>query len=299
VRHEPESEKIIDGKRISREIISNLKVEVESFSDVFRPPCLKVILLGEDPASRVYVRSKIKTSAKCGIESELIELPEETGEDELLELVENLNDDPSIDGILVQLPLPPHIDPGKVIEKISPYKDVDGFHPYNLGKILEGDPALVPCTPRGIMELLSRYGVKTEGKDIVVVGRSVIVGKPIAMLLAAKGEGGNATVTMCHSRTADLKGHMRRSDILISAVGKPEFITADMVKEGVVVVDVGTNRVEDSTRKKGYRLTGDVDFDSVYEKASLITPVPGGVGPMTVAMLMMNTLKAARIASGG
>ncbi len=299
MKRDPESKKIIDGKKISSEIISDLKAQVEIFSAGFRPPSLKVVILGEDSASRIYVRSKVKASAKCGIESELIEMPKETKENELLNFVEDLNDDSSVDGILVQLPLPSQIDSGKVIEKISPAKDVDGFHPYNLGKILEGNPLLVPCTPLGIMELLARYGVKTEGKNIAVVGRSVIVGKPVAMLLAAKSEGGNATVTMCHSRTSDLAGNLRRSDIIISAVGKPEFITADMVKEDVVMVDVGMNRVEDSSRKKGYRLTGDIDFDSVYDKVSLITPVPGGVGPMTVAMLMMNTLKAARIAAGG
>lgn len=287
--------KIIDGRSVSKEIISEVKEEVAVFSGKFRPPGLRVVIVGEDPASRVYVRNKIKTSSKCGIESELIELPDTVSERELLETVQRLNGDPGIDGILVQLPLPDHIEPKKVIERISPFKDVDGIHPFNLGKIVEGEPQFVPCTPMGIIELLKRYDVKVEGKNAVVIGRSLIVGKPIALILASKTPEGNATVTMCHSRTRDLFSHTRMADIVVSAVGDPEFIKGEDIKEGAVVIDVGVNRVDDKTAKKGYRLTGDFDFDSVYPKASLITPVPRGVGPMTVAMLMKNTLKAAEI----
>ncbi len=287
--------KIIDGKSIAAKIVSEIAKEVKSFSKDFRAPHLAVLISGDDSASRVYVRSKIRTAEKCGIKSDLINLPFDIKESELFRRLDELNNDTNIDGILVQLPLPSYIDPKKVINRISPYKDVDGFHPYNLGRILEGDPLFVPCTPLGIIELIKRYEVDTTGKNAVVIGRSVIVGKPISMLLADKSENGNATVTICHSRTRDIKKILRAADIIVCAVGKAEMLTGDMVKPGVVVIDVGVNRVKDAETKKGYRLVGDVDFESVSQKASLITPVPGGVGPMTVAMLMGNTLKAARL----
>ena len=216
----------------------------------------------------------------------------------MLEKVESLNGDDGVDGVLVQLPLPGHIDQQRVIERISPSKDVDGFHPYNLGRLAADQPVFIPCTPFGIRELLARYEVSTEGKHVVVIGRSIIVGKPMALLLARKGESGNATVTICHSRTADLESISVRADILVAAIGRAEFVTGDMIKDGAVVIDVGVNRVEDPGSKKGYRLVGDVDFQSARERASLITPVPGGVGPMTRAMLMKNTFLAAKRARG-
>lgn len=292
---EKAAEKLIDGKAVSKSIVEEIGSEVREFSRGRRPPSLRVIILGDDPASRVYVRSKIRTAGKCGIESELVELPDNVDGKTLFDLIEKFNRDDGIDGFMVQLPLPSHISPKDVIERISPYKDVDGIHPFNLGKMVEGNPLFVPCTPMGIMELLKRYGVETEGRKAVVIGRSIIVGRPISLLLSTKMEGGNATVTMCHSRTGDIGRETREADILVSAVGKPEFITGDMVKEGAVVIDVGVNRVEDPSRKKGYRLAGDIDFESVLPRVSKITPVPGGVGPMTVAMLMKNTLKAARL----
>ncbi len=290
-----EMRKIIDGKSIAAQIVSETAKEIEVFSKGSRVPHLAVIISGDDSASRIYVRNKIKTAEKCGIKSELITLPDDIKEIELFRRLNKLNNDINIDGILVQLPLPSHIDPKKAINQISPYKDVDGFHPYNLGRILEGDPLFVPCTPLGIIELIKRYDVDTTGKNVVIIGRSIIVGKPIAMLLADKSENGNATVTICHSKTRDIKKILETADIIVCAVGKAEMLTGDMVKPGVVVIDVGINRVKDVTKKKGYRLVGDVDFESVSKKASLITPVPGGVGPMTVAMLMRNTLKAARL----
>ena len=292
---EKAAEKLIDGKAVSKSIVEEIGSEVREFSRGRRPPSLRVIILGDDPASRVYVRSKIRTAGKCGIESELVELPDNVDGKTLFDLIEKFNRDDGIDGFMVQLPLPSHISPKDVIERISPYKDVDGIHPFNLGKMVEGNPLFVPCTPMGIMELLKRYGVETEGRKAVVIGRSIIVGRPISLLLSTKMEGGNATVTMCHSRTGDIGRETREADILVSAVGKPEFITGDMVKEGAVVIDLGVNRVEDPSRKKGYRLAGDIDFESVLPRVSKITPVPGGVGPMTVAMLMKNTLKAARL----
>ncbi len=290
--------KIIDGKKIAKEVLSELAVEVDSFRRDYRPPKLAVIIVGEDPASEIYVGMKVRASAKCGIDSDLVEMASDISEEYLLERLKRLNSDPGIDGILVQLPLPAHIDKQNVIERISPDKDVDGFHPYNLGRILSDKPRFIPCTPLGIQVLISKYGVKAEGRNVVIVGRSLIVGKPMAMLLSAKSNSGNATVTICHSRTKDLSRVTVKADILIAAVGKANMITGDMVKGGVVVIDVGVNRVDDPETKRGYRLEGDVDFDSVQPKASLITPVPGGVGPMTVAMLMQNTLQAARWARG-
>jgi methylenetetrahydrofolate dehydrogenase (NADP+)/methenyltetrahydrofolate cyclohydrolase len=289
---------LIDGKVISRKVLEELAVDVKAFSARHRPPHLVVIIVGEDPASQVYVRSKVKKAKKCGIISTLIELAADTPREKLLSRVEALNTDKEVDGILVQLPLPDHIDQQEVIERISPDKDVDGFHPYNLGRLASGHPVFVPCTPLGISVLLERYGVETQGVHAVIVGRSVIVGKPMALLLAQKARGGNATVTLCHSRTKDLEAIIGKADILIAAIGSPEMIHGDMIKKGAVVIDVGMNRVDDPGSDRGYRLTGDVHFESARKKASLITPVPGGVGLMTVAMLLHNTLLAARRSLG-
>jgi len=296
---------IIDGKAISQQITEEVRIGVEKLVEKGITPKLATILVGDNPASRVYVKSKIKACKKTGIESEHIDLPEETEEDELLSILRRLNNDKSVTGILVQLPLPDHISEEKIIRTISPEKDVDGFHPINLGLMLSGDleMAMVPCTPAGIIELLLRSGTKPEGKHAVVIGRSNIVGKPVAALLMQKWRGGNATVTVAHSRTQNLGKITSQADILIAAIGRPEFVTADMVKKGAVVIDVGINRVpipeeERDKSKKKNRLVGDVAFEEVKEIATQITPVPGGVGPMTIAMLMKNTLKAARVQHG-
>jgi len=261
-------------------------------------PGLGVVLVGDDPASQSYVRAKERACENIGIYSDDNRLPAETSEAELLALVNRMNTDHKINGILVQLPLPKHINESKVLMAINPAKDVDGFHPMNIGKMVAGEKAFLPCTPHGIIQLLLRSGVKIEGAEVVVVGRSNIVGKPIANMLIQKSATGNATVTICHTRTRSLAEHTRRADILIAAAGRPNTVTADMVKDGVVVIDVGVNRVEDATKKKGYRLVGDVDFEAVKEKASLITPVPGGVGPMTITMLLYNTVESAKAAAG-
>jgi len=289
---------LILGKPVADEILEQLAVEITDFSASFRPPRLAVVIVGENPASQVYVGMKIKAAARCGIESSLIELPASVGRADLLELLDTLNADAGTDGILVQLPLPAGIQQQEAIERISPAKDVDGLHPYNLGRLAADKPCFVPCTPAGISALLERHGVETAGRHAVIVGRSVIVGKPMALLLAAKRRGGNATVTICHSRTTSLAELTKSADILIAAVGVPGMITANMVRRGAVVIDVGVNRIEDPAAPKGYRLCGDVDFESVRPRASLITPVPKGVGPMTVAMLMKNTYQAARRALG-
>jgi len=296
---------IIDGKAISQQIKEEVRIEVEKLVEKGITPKLATILVGDNPASRVYVKNKIKACKKTGIESEHIALPEETEEEELLSILRRLNNDKSVTGILVQLPLPDHISEEKIIRTISPEKDVDGFHPINLGLMLSGDleRAMVPCTPAGIIELLLRSGTNPEGKHAVVIGRSNIVGKPVAALLMQKWRGGNATVTVAHSRTQNLGEITSQADILIAAIGRPEFVTADMVKKGAVVIDVGINRVpipeeERDNPKKKNRLVGDVAFEEVREIATLITPVPGGVGPMTIAMLMKNTLKAARVQHG-
>ncbi|MBN2071256.1 MAG: bifunctional 5,10-methylenetetrahydrofolate dehydrogenase/5,10-methenyltetrahydrofolate cyclohydrolase [Candidatus Krumholzibacteriota bacterium] len=293
-----EYKNLIDGKRISKEILSEVNEESARFSRDNAPPKLTVLIAGDEPASQVYVGMKVKASAKCNIDSDLIELPADITEEYLIERLRTLNSDRSVDGILVQLPLPAHIDEQKIIESISPDKDVDGFHPYNLGRLVSGKRRFVPCTPLGIMTLLERYSIKTEGSNIVVVGRSLIVGKPMALLLSARSSGGNATVTLCHTRTRNLEEILSKAEIIIAAAGSPRMITGEMVSDGVVVIDVGMNRVDDPAAKRGYRLDGDVDFDSVQPKASLITPVPGGVGPMTVATLMKNTLQAAKWARG-
>ena len=289
---------IINGNEIAKQIREELKQEIADLKEKHNLiPGLVTVLVGADPASQVYVGQKEKTSKELGIYSERHDLPAETSQKELLALIDKLNKNPKIHGILVQLPLPRHLNEEAVLYAIDPRKDVDGFHPVNLGKLMIGEPDYIPCTPHGIQQLLIRSGTKIEGAEVVVVGRSNIVGKPIANILLQKREGANATVTICHTGTRDLAFHTRRADILIVAAGKAKAVTADMVKEGVVVIDVGVNQV--GTTKDGKRiLAGDVDFEGVKEKAKAITPVPGGVGPMTITMLMMNTIRAAKLAAG-
>jgi len=290
--------KLISGNEIAKQIREELKQEVAKLKtehDVV--PGLVTILVGENPASVSYVTGKQKTSKELGFHSIQDNQPENVTEEGLLKLIEGYNRDPKIHGILVQLPLPKHINETKVLIAIDPKKDVDGFHPVNVGKLMIGEADYLPCTPAGIQQLLIRSGVKIEGAEVVVVGRSNIVGKPIANILLQKQKGANATVTICHTGTKDMAFHTKRADILIVAAGKPRAVTADMVKEGAVVIDVGVNRIGMTPEGKA-KLCGDVDFDTVKEKASLITPVPGGVGPMTITMLMMNTVKAAKLAAG-
>ncbi len=290
--------RIISGTEIARQITEEVRREVEDLKNIHGvTPGLATVLVGEDPASQVYVSSKVKMCQNLGIYSERIDLPANISEAKLLEVVMGLNNNPNSHGILVQVPLPKHIDEGRILFTIDPAKDVDGFHPVNVGRMVIGEPGFLPCTPHGIQVLLERSGINTEGAEVVVVGRSNIVGKPIANILLQKTRGANATVTICHSATIDIASHTRRADILIAAIGKPRYITADMVKEGVVVIDVGTNDVGRTPQGKR-SLAGDVDFDTVKEKASAITPVPGGVGPMTIVMLMSNTARAARMAAG-
>jgi methylenetetrahydrofolate dehydrogenase (NADP+) / methenyltetrahydrofolate cyclohydrolase len=294
--------KIIDGRVLAQEMRGEIRAEAEAFtreSGVI--PGLATVLVGDDPASHQYVRMKGKAADAVSFHSRQLTLPGDTPHDELLGLVHGLNADPAIHGILVQLPLPPQIDEDAIIEAIDPVKDVDGFHPINVGRLSIGDEdVLAPCTPAGIVEMLVRNGHDPRGKHVVVVGRSNIVGKPLALLLLRKGRGGNATVTVAHSRTTDLGAVTRTADIIVAAVGVPDTINRDMVRPGVVVIDVGSNRVEDPTDERGYRWVGDVDFEGVAEVAAAITPVPGGVGPMTITMLLKNTLEAARrqVASG-
>ncbi|MCH1575040.1 MAG: bifunctional 5,10-methylene-tetrahydrofolate dehydrogenase/5,10-methylene-tetrahydrofolate cyclohydrolase [Flavobacteriales bacterium] len=290
---------ILDGKGLSQQIKEEIAVEVADWvAKGNRRPHLAAVLVGQDGASRTYVDHKVKSCAQVGFESTLIERPADIGQEELLAIVAQLNEDPAIDGFIVQLPLPSHIDDQAVIEAVSPLKDVDGFHPSNMGNLALGLPGFVPATPAGIMTMLDRSGVETEGKHAVVIGRSSIVGTPMSLLLSRSGQPGNCTVTLCHSRTQDLQAHCLRADILVAAVGRPGMVTADMVKEGAVVIDVGITRVEDSTAKRGFRLKGDVDYASVAPKCSWITPVPGGVGPMTIVSLLKNTLLAARRSAG-
>ncbi len=284
---------LINGKEVAEKIREKLKAEVAELTAQGRTPGLAVVLVGEDPASQVYVGSKVKACAELGIYSQKWALPAETTQEELVELIHKLNADPRIHGILVQSPPPPHIDEEAVILNIDPAKDVDGFHPINVAKlVLEDEEGFVPCTPMGCMELLAAYGIPMAGKHAVVIGRSMIVGKPMANLLVSKKA--NATVTIAHSRTQNLAELCRTADILVAAVGRPEMVKADFVKPGAVVLDVGINRIPDETRPRGYRIVGDVDFEAVKEQCSAITPVPGGVGPMTIAMLMANTVKACR-----
>ncbi len=284
---------ILDGKHLAAIIKKELAAAVVALqTEGKRAPHLAAVLVGEDPASQAYVGNKVKSCAEVGFQSTLIRRPADVSQEELLEIVASLNDNPEIDGFIVQLPLPKHIREDAITLAIRPEKDVDGFHPVNFGRMAQGMPAFLPATPFGILEMLRRYEIPTSGKEVVVVGRSNIVGTPMSLLLSRKGYPGDATVTLCHSRTKDIAAHTRRADILIAAIGSPEFIKADMVKEGAVVIDVGINRVEDAAAPRGYRLAGDVDFKNVEPKASWITPVPGGVGQLTVIALLINTLKA-------
>jgi len=285
--------KLIEGKEVAKSIKRGLKPRIAALKKAGVTPGLAAVLVGDDPASVTYVNSKARTSEKLGLYSEVIRKEASISQKELVSIVESLNTDDKIHGILVQSPLPPHIDEMSVTVTINPAKDVDGFHPYNVGMMLIGRGDLLPCTPHGIIKMLEYYAVDPAGKEVVVVGRSNIVGKPMAALLMQKAKMANATVTVAHSRSSNLPEITRRADILIAAVGSPQVITGDMVKEGVVIIDVGVNRVDDATTEKGYRLVGDVNFDECGEKASLITPVPGGVGPITIAMLMSNTVTAA------
>lgn len=282
---------LINGNEIAKIIIEELKTRVENFKD--GKPCVTFIRVGEDPASVSYVRKKEKTADSIGIESRLKVFPKDITQDDLLDYITELNQADDVHGILVQAPLPRHIDDKTVFNHVSPSKDVDGFNATNLGKLCqEEEDAFISCTPAGIIELIKRKNIPTEGKHVVILGRSLIVGKPAGMLFLRKGFPGNATVTFCHSRTPDLENHTRKADILVAAIGKPHFVTADMVKNEAVIIDVGINRIPDSTKKSGFRLVGDVDFEKVAPKSKYITPVPGGVGPMTVAMLMNNTVEA-------
>jgi methylenetetrahydrofolate dehydrogenase (NADP+)/methenyltetrahydrofolate cyclohydrolase len=286
---------IIDGVQVAHAIREEVRRDTESLKEKGIRPGLAVVLVGEDPASTVYVRAKGKACDDAGMHSTTIQLPASTTEREVINTVAVLNDDPLIHGILVQMPLPRHIDPARVIMAIDPAKDVDGFHPANVGKLLVGErDGFVPCTPAGIIELLRRSGVETRGAECVIVGRSNIVGKPLAALLMQDAEGANGTVTVCHRHTRDLSFHTGRADILVVATGRAALVTGDMIKAGAVVIDVGVNRVADADSAKRYRLVGDVDFESARNVASKITPVPGGVGPMTIAMLLANTVRAAR-----
>ncbi|MEC8598261.1 MAG: bifunctional methylenetetrahydrofolate dehydrogenase/methenyltetrahydrofolate cyclohydrolase FolD [Bacteroidota bacterium] len=290
-----EDTRILDGKALSETIKGEIADEVRDWVAAGNPaPHLAAVLVGEDGASRTYVDHKVRSCARVGFESTLIQRPADITQEELLEIVHGLNDDPAIDGFIVQLPLPDHLDAQAVIESVDPAKDVDGFHPVNMGNLALGLPGFVPATPAGIMTMLERSGIDTQGKHAVVIGRSSIVGTPMSLLLSRSGQPGNCTVTLCHSRTVDLAGHCREADILVAAVGRPEMVKGEMVKEGAVVIDVGITRVEDPNAKRGYRLKGDVDYADVAPKCSWITPVPGGVGPMTIVSLLRNTLTAAR-----
>lgn len=286
---------LLDGKSLSERIKEEIKETVDGMvAKGERPPHLAAVLVGNNPASEAYVGNKVRSCEQVGFASTLIRRPDSITEKDLMAIVHDLNSDPEVDGFIVQLPLPAHIDEEKVTLAIDPKKDVDGFHPLNFGRMAQGLPAYLPATPQGVLLLLERNGIQTSGQHVVIVGRSNIVGTPLSILFSRKGRTGDATVTLTHSRTKDLAAETRRADILVAAIGIPRFITGDMVKEGVVVIDVGINRVEDPTRKSGFRLVGDVDYDEVAPKARAITPVPGGVGPMTVTALMLNTLKARR-----
>jgi methylenetetrahydrofolate dehydrogenase (NADP+)/methenyltetrahydrofolate cyclohydrolase len=290
----PSNDNLIDGRELAQAVRDEVRSDIADWTGAgHRAPFLSAVLVGDNPASKAYVRGKEKDAAEVGIETETHHLDAETSQQELLNLVYDLNANPSVDGILVQLPLPDHIEERTVIDAVDPSKDVDGFHPENLGRLMRGNPRYVPATPAGIMEMLSRCDIDPEGMDAVIVGRSNIVGKPLANLLLQRSV--SATVTVCHSRTRDLAAHTRRADLLVAAAGQAAFIGGEMVKEGAVVIDVGINRVDDPSAERGYRLVGDVDFEEVRPKASRITPVPGGVGLMTRAMLLKNTVKAARL----
>ena len=286
---------LIDGKAISSKVLGECRTEIDSLKAAGITPGLAVVIVGDDPASQAYVGSKVRTCRDLGMHSQHIALPAATSQDELLAVIHSLNADPAIHGILVQSPPPPHINEAEIVRTIRPDKDVDGFHPENVAKLtMESPDAFVPCTPLGCQRLLLEYQIPTAGARVVVIGRSMIVGKPLALLLMARGPGGDATVTIAHSRTRDLPAVCREADILIAAIGRPRFVTPEFIRPGAVVIDVGINRVPDATAKNGYRITGDVDFEAVAPLCSAITPVPGGVGPMTIAMLIGNTLKATR-----
>ncbi len=289
--------KLILGKEVSEEIYGELRQRIDALKARGVTPGLAVVLVGEDPASQVYVRKKGEMCESLGMKSVTVRMPAETTQEELMAKVDELNNDPTIHGFLVQLPLPSHLDEEQVINAISPSKDVDCFHPTNVGRVLIGNPDFLPATPAGVQQMIIRSGIETSGKHVVVIGRSNIVGKPMAAMMLQRGLGADSTVTVVHSRTKDLPSITRQADILIVAIGKPRFVTPDMVKDGAVVIDVGTNRIEDPTHPKGSRLVGDVDFEAVKDKVSAITPVPGGVGPMTICMLMANAVKAAERAS--
>jgi methylenetetrahydrofolate dehydrogenase (NADP+)/methenyltetrahydrofolate cyclohydrolase len=285
---------ILDGKALSIQIKSELRKKVEQrVTEGRKTPHLSAILVGNDPASETYISNKIRSCEEAGFQSSLFRYEAKISEADLLKKITEINENKDIDGLIVQLPLPKHIDVVKVIETIDYKKDVDGFHPVNIGRMVKGLPSFLPATPYGILKLLEHYKIETSGKNCVVIGRSQIVGTPMSILMSRDGYPGNATVTLCHSKTKDLKSHVQQADIVICAVGRAKTVTADMVKEGGVIVDVGMNRVEDSSRKSGYRLVGDVDYDEVKDKCSFITPVPGGVGPMTIACLLLNTYQAA------
>ncbi|MFQ5605072.1 MAG: bifunctional methylenetetrahydrofolate dehydrogenase/methenyltetrahydrofolate cyclohydrolase FolD [bacterium] len=286
--------KIIDGKKIAAGIKQHLKKDVDELKQRGCPPSLAVVLVGENPASRIYVKMKSRACEELGIHSQTIDFPADLSQEHLLASIAELNEDDRVHAILVQLPLPAHIDENRVINAVTPEKDVDGFHPENRGKLVAGEKTFVPCTPLGVHEMLLRSDIDPAGKHVVIVGRSKIVGLPLSAIFVQKKPGANATVTVCHTGTRDLSEITSQADILIAAMGRPEVITADMIKHGAVVIDVGVNRVEDAAAEKGYRIVGDVEFDSVVEKAAAISPVPGGVGPMTIAMLMQNTVQAAK-----
>jgi methylenetetrahydrofolate dehydrogenase (NADP+) / methenyltetrahydrofolate cyclohydrolase len=285
--------RIIDGKQVAAQMRAELKEQVDRLRTMRVVPGLGVILVGDDPASASYVTGKEKACHDLGMYSDDNRLPASTRQEDLMALIARMNGDPKIHGILVQLPLPKGLDESQVLLAIDPAKDVDGFHPINVGRMVTGQDALLPCTPHGVVQLLTRSGVRIEGANVVIVGRSNLVGKPLANMLIQRGASANATVTVCHTKTRDMAAHTRQADILIAAAGSPRMITADMVKPGAVVIDVGVSRVEDPSKKAGFRLVGDVDFEPVAQKASLITPVPGGVGPMTITMLLYNTVHAA------
>jgi methylenetetrahydrofolate dehydrogenase (NADP+)/methenyltetrahydrofolate cyclohydrolase len=282
--------KIIDGKIVSKKILEDIKLEIQKTGI---KPGLALILVGNNPASEIYVNMKSKTCAELGYHSIVKKLAESTSEKDLLQFVQEFNNDKQVHGILIQCPLPKHLDEPKILESVDYKKDVDGLHPFNTGRLFIGQKSFVPCTPAGIMELFKYYNIETKGKNVVVIGRSNLVGKPIAGLLMQKNQNANATVTLCHSATKNISNYSKNADIIIAAMGSTHFLKADMIKPGCVIIDVGTNRITDSAAKKGYRLVGDVDFDACIEIASKITPVPGGVGPMTIAMLMKNTLSSA------
>ena len=290
--------RLINGAEVAAQIREELKGRVKATVAKGVQPFLSVVLVGEDPASISYVTSKAKGCADVGMHEETIRMPAATSEAEVLKVIDRLNKDDKVHGILVQLPLPKHIDEKQVLYRILPAKDVDGFHPLNVGKLLIGEPDFLPCTPHGVQQLLVRSGNNPEGKHVVICGRSNIVGKPLAAILIQKKKGANATVTMCHTGTKDMSKYTLQADILVAAMGVPKAITADMVRPGAVVIDVGVNRIVDPSKEKGFRLVGDVDFDAIKEKASFITPVPGGVGPMTVTMLLVNTVRAAERKAG-